>query len=60
METHAEHEPDEAAGGAEGHEPAEHAAAVSVAALAERVLRLMRDEVRLERARGAGLFERRR
>jgi hypothetical protein len=34
------------------------AAAVNVAALAERVLRLMRDEVRLARARGAVMFER--
>ena len=59
MDTEAGHEtaaPPAAAVTGEGPD----AAAVNVAALAERVLRLMRDEVRLAGARGAGLFERRR
>jgi hypothetical protein len=50
----------EAAGGPGspgGH--AEGAKGVDVARLAERVYRLMRDELRLERARGAAQFARR-
>jgi hypothetical protein len=41
-----------------GHAP-EDAKGVDVARLAERVYRLMRDELRHERARGAVLFSRR-